>query len=135
MAQKTENTSISEAKEIFRSQGGLLSTKDALHQGIHQRTLYRMRDTGILERFERGLYRLSELPPLSNPDLITVARKVPKGVICLISALHFHEMTTQIPHRVSVAVSRGTEKPRFKFPPIHRVSYYHQSIRRSLSRI
>ena len=91
----------------------------ALDQGIHRRTLYAMRDTGILERLDRGLYRLAELPPLSDPDLITVALKIPKGVVCLISALHFHDITTQIPHAVSVAVSRGTEPPRLKFPPIN----------------
>ena len=51
-----------------------------------------------------------------EPDLVTVANKIPKGVICLISALHFHDITTQIPHAVSIAVSRGTEPPR-RTPP------------------
>lgn len=119
MTSELDTPSTSAANEIFRSHGGILRTRDALDHGIHQRTLYRMRDAGILERIERGLYRLSELPPLSNPDLTTVARKIPRGVICLISALHFHNITTQIPHRVSVAVSRGTEAPRLSFPPIH----------------
>jgi predicted transcriptional regulator of viral defense system len=76
-----------------------------------------MRDAGLLERLEKGLYRLSELPPLSDPDLVTVARKIPHGVVCLISALHFHGITSQIPHKVSVAVNRGTEPPRLEFPP------------------
>lgn len=72
----------------------------------------------MLERLDRGLYRLTDLPPLSDPDLVTVASRIPKGVICLISALHFHDITTQIPHAVSIAVSRGTEPPRLSFPPI-----------------
>jgi predicted transcriptional regulator of viral defense system len=106
------------ATKVFRRHGGILRTGEALDQGIHRRTLYAMRDAGVLERLERGLYRLTDLPPLSDPDLVTVARKIPKGVICLISALHFHNVTTQIPHAVSIAVNRGTEPPRLNFPPI-----------------
>jgi predicted transcriptional regulator of viral defense system len=77
-----------------------------------------MRDAGVLECLDRGLYRLADLPPLSDPDLVTIANKIPKGVVCLISALHFHDITTQIPHAVSIAVSRGTEPPRLEYPPI-----------------
>jgi predicted transcriptional regulator of viral defense system len=109
---------IEVARRVFERGGGILRTGEALEQGVHPRTLYAMRDAGILECLDRGLYRLTDLPPLSEPDLVTVASKIPKGVICLISALHFHDITTQIPHEVSVAVSRGTEPPRLEYPPI-----------------
>ena len=105
------------AIEVFRCFGGMLRTGEALRRGIHRRTLYAMRDTGILERLERGLYRLAELPPLTAPDLVTVMRKLPKSVICLISALSFHDITTQIPHAIHIAVKRGTEAPRLNHPP------------------
>ena len=118
MAARTTNKHFDSAERIFRRNGGILKTGEALEQGIHRRTLYAMRDAGMLERLDRGLYRLAGLPPLSDPDLVTVARKIPKGVICLMSALHFHNITTQIPHAVSIAVSRGTEPPRLNFPPI-----------------
>ena len=118
MAARASNKQIESAKRIFRRHDGILKTGEALDEGIHRRTLYTMRDTGILERLERGLYRLADLPPLSNPDLVTVARKIPQAVICLISALHFYNITTQIPHTVSIAVNRGTEPPRLDFPPI-----------------
>jgi predicted transcriptional regulator of viral defense system len=118
MAARTTNKHLDSAEQIFLGNGGILKTGEALEQGIHRRTLYAMRDAGILERLDRGLYRLADLPPLSDPDLTTVARKIPKGVICLISALHFHNITSQIPHAVSIALSRGTEPPRLKFPPI-----------------
>ena len=111
-------TKSDEALQIFRSHGGILRTREALDLGIHQRTLYALRDAGRLERLERGLYRLADLPPLSDPDLVTVARKIPDGVLCLISALHFHDITTQIPHTVSIAVKRGKEPPRLEYPPI-----------------
>jgi predicted transcriptional regulator of viral defense system len=80
--------------------------------------LYRMRDSGELETLGRGLYRLSDLPRLGNPDLVTVGMKVPNGVICLVSALAFHELTTQIPHEVYIALPRGGEPPRIGHPPI-----------------
>ena len=73
---------------------------DASRAGVSRRTLFSRRDSGQLEQVARGLYRLADLPPLSEPDLVTVAKKVPQGVIYLISALAVHEMTTQIPHEV-----------------------------------
>jgi len=91
---------------------------EAVRLGVHPRTLYAMRDAGILERLGRGLYRLADLPPLGNPDLVTVALRVPEGVICLLSALTIHDITTQIPHEVYVALNRGTEPPRLEHPPI-----------------
>jgi predicted transcriptional regulator of viral defense system len=77
-----------------------------------------MRDDGTLEAVSRGVYRLADGEPLGNPDLVTVATRVQGGIICLISALAFHELTTQIPHEVHVAIQRGAEIPRLEFPPI-----------------
>lgn len=107
-----------EARSIFRAHGGTLRTHEALAEGIHPRTLYGMRDGGEIEALARGLYRLTDMPPLSNPDLATVAKRVPHGVICIISALAFHELTSQIPHVVHLAVPRSARPPRLKYPPI-----------------
>ena len=109
---------IRKANTIFRQHDGILRTSEALDLGIHPRTLYAMRDSGVLERLARGLYRLADFPPLSNPDLVTVALKVPDGVICLVSALAFHELTTEIPHAVDVAVQKGSRRPRLEHPPL-----------------
>lgn len=116
--QAKENTSIETAKAVFRRHGGVLRTSEAIRSGIHPRTLYAMRDAGVLERLSRGLYRIADLPPLGNPDLVAVALKVPTGVICLISALAYHELTTQIPHEVYLALPRGAEPPRLDHPPV-----------------
>jgi predicted transcriptional regulator of viral defense system len=107
-----------EATEIFKKHGGVLRTAQALRSGIHPRTLYAMRDSGLLEKVSRGVYRLASSPPLGNPDLVTVATRIPGGVICLISALSFHDLTTQIPHEVHVALPSGAEEPRLEHPPI-----------------
>ena len=98
---------------------------EAIAHGITRYMLYSLRDKGIIERVSRGVYRLVELPPMSNPDLVTVSLRFPNAVICLISALSYHEITTQIPHAVSVAVPRGSRVPSIDWPPIqaHRFSY------------
>ncbi len=105
-------------RDIFRRHGGVMRTRDAQRLGIHPQTLYRMRETGDLDQLTRGLYRLRRQRRLDNPDLVSVALKIPRGVICLISALAFHELTTQVPHQVYVALPRGAEPPRVSFPPL-----------------
>jgi predicted transcriptional regulator of viral defense system len=117
---------LEHARALFRNHGGILRTMEAIRLGIHPRTLYEMRDSGNLEKLARGVYRLAEYPVLKDPDLATVALKVRNGVICLLSALSIHEITTQIPHQVYVAVRRGTTKPRLEHPPI-RVFWFSQS--------
>jgi predicted transcriptional regulator of viral defense system len=106
------------AVELFRGHPAGLRTTQAIRLGVHPRTLYGLRDQGLLEQVDRGLYRLAELPALAEPDLVAVSLKVPRGVICLISALAFHQLTTQIPHEVHVALERGTEAPRLAHPPL-----------------
>ena len=106
------------ARTIFRKHGGLLRTKDAIRMGIHPRTLYSMRDAGEIQQVSRGHYRLSDLPQLGNPDLVAVALAVPKGVVCLISALSYHGVGTQIPRVVDVAIEKDTKRPRIGYPPI-----------------
>ncbi len=106
------------AVAVFHRHGGVLRTRQAIQYGIHPRTLYAMRDAGILECLSRGLYRLADLPPLGNPDLVAVSLKVLGGVICLISALAWHKLTTQIPHEVYLALPRGAEPPRLDHPPV-----------------
>jgi len=92
---------------------------EAIKYGISRHTLYKMRDEGVLEQVSRGIYRLVDLPPISNPDLVTVSLRFPKAVVCLVSALSYHGMTTQIPHKVSVAVPRSARMPSLDNPPVH----------------
>jgi len=106
------------AKSIFKEHGGILNTAKAIKLGIHPKTLYNMRDQGELELLARGLYRLTESPEILMPDLIIISQKIPHGVICLISALSFYELTTQIPHKVDIAIPLKAHKPRIDYPPI-----------------
>jgi predicted transcriptional regulator of viral defense system len=106
------------AEKVFRKHGGILRTAQALAEGIHPRTLYELRDQGRVLPLNRGLYRLADLPPLGNPDLATIAVCLPSAVICLVSALSFHGITTQIPHQVDIALPRGTKSPKLTFSPL-----------------
>ena len=111
-------------EEIFRRFGGQLRMSEAIAHGITRYMLYALKDRGIIEPVSRGIYRLRELPPLDNPDLVTVSLRFPNAVVCLISALAYHGITTQIPHEVSVAVPRNSRVPSLDYPPIraHRFS-------------
>ncbi len=69
---------------------------------------------------------------MDQPDLVAAALRVPRGIICLTSALAFHNITTQIPHEVSMAIPRTINKPKVNYPPIrfyiYRPSYFEAGI-------
>src|SRR5712671_5138428 len=102
---------FAEERDAIRSRGGMVRMSDALRLGISRKTFYAMRDASVLEQLGSRLFRLRDLPPLGSPDLVTVATRVPQGVICLVSALSFHELTTQVPHEVDLAIERGKKNP------------------------
>ena len=103
----TQTRNLQSVLEIFRQNGSVLRTGQALTQGIHPAALYSLVESGQLMRLARGLYRLADAQEFSNPDLAVVAAKAPDAVVCLISALSFHGITTQVPRAVYLAVPRG----------------------------
>jgi len=103
---------------LFQENSGQLSMSQALKFGINRYTLYSMRDRGVIELVSRGVYRLKDLPSLSNLDLAIVGSRCSGAVICLISALSFHNMTTQVPHVVSIAIKKNGGIPVLDFPPL-----------------
>jgi predicted transcriptional regulator of viral defense system len=115
--------SIERALVLFRKHGGVMRTSEAMKAGIHPATLYRMRNAKIVIPMTRGLYRVAEMQPLREPDLLAVAKKIPHAVICLVSALAIHELTSEIPHAIDCAILRGSERPRLTYPPI-RIHWY-----------
>ena len=106
------------AIQIIRKAKGIVRMSEALELGIHRRELYQLRDSGDLEVLDKGLFRLREMPEPAIPDFIPIAKKMPEGVICLISALSFHMITTQIPHFVYVALPSHAHKPTIRHPPM-----------------
>jgi len=108
---------------------------EALSHGVTRYMLYSLRDKGIIEQVTRGVYRLTELPPLSNPDLVTVSLRFPNAVICLISALYYHNITTQIPHLVSVAVPRNSRIPSLDYPPVQAHRFTDEAYRSGIEKL
>ena len=111
-------TLLQQAEKVFAVHRGMLRTFEAQRAGIHARTLYALRDQGKVEEVTRGLYRLTTLPAPREPDLLTVAKRVPRAVFCLLTALAFHRLTTQVPHAVSIALPRTARIPRLTHPPL-----------------
>jgi predicted transcriptional regulator of viral defense system len=107
---------MSRPEDIFRAAGGHLRMSEAIEKGISRYMLYKMRDEGTIEQLSRGVYRLAELPAIGNPDLVTVSLRIPNAVICLVSALAVHGLTTQIPHAVDIALPRTTRTPSLDYP-------------------
>ena len=114
---------LEKALQLFAEHHGLLRTSDAIRVGIHPRTLYALRDSGELEQVSRGFYRLSKGPALTNPDLVAVALRIPRAVICLISAFAYHGLTTEIPHSVDVALPGHAQIPKLGGIPLRAFWY------------
>jgi predicted transcriptional regulator of viral defense system len=124
-----------EARRMFAEHRGILRTSEAIRMGIHPRTLYALRDSGEVEQVSRGFYRLAEKPALTNPDLVAIALRIPRGVICLISALRHHGLTTEIPHGVDVALPSHAQIPRLGGIPLRAYWYSEPSFRAGVQTI
>lgn len=99
---------VDAALKAFRDKGGTLRTRDLIALGVHTDALYALRDGGQIIELGRGLYRLAEMDEAEHPDLALVAARAPSAAVCLISALSYHDITTQIPSSVHLAVPRGS---------------------------
>jgi predicted transcriptional regulator of viral defense system len=130
----SQNTRLKQAIKIFRKAGGILRMSEALRLGIYRRELYHLRNSGQLEVLSRGLYRLKDKKLPQFPDFIPAAKRVPRGVICLISALAFHRITTQIPHFVYLAIPRNAYKPTISHPPMRYFWYSEKMLKTGILR-
>jgi len=129
MKRTPSSRAVRDAAAVFMAAGGTLRTREVLANGIHPSTLYGMRDAGLLEQLSRGVYRLAELEAPSRYDMVAVSERVPGAVICLLSALDFHEIGTQIPAAVTMAVRPHSWRPVIDYPPVR----YFQMSMESLS--
>jgi hypothetical protein len=99
------------------------TTRTALDAGLSYRDLYQMRDSGELVELSRGVFRSTEAPAATFPDLLAVAYRAPIGVICAVSAAAAYDLTDEIPQRVQVAVPRGHHRPTITYPPVQVLSF------------
>jgi predicted transcriptional regulator of viral defense system len=117
MREPSDNALMS-AEAIFAAHEGVMRTGEALEAGIHRRTLYWMRDHGKLETLSRGVFILASAPLPESPDVAAVMRRIPKAVLCLVSALEYHGIGTQIPNAVQVALPRNIRPPKIAHPRV-----------------
>lgn len=104
-------------------QQGMLRPSDLAGVGAARIVLTRLTASGQLEKVGRGLYRLPDTQTSEHESLITVAIKVPQAVFCLLTALQFHELTTQLPRQIWIAMPRGSHAPKIDYPPVKMVQF------------
>lgn len=105
--------------ELLRlARKGPVRARDLDDAGIPRAYLKRLCDRGLLEQVDRGLYRLVDAPVTELSSLAEVSKRVPQAVICLLSALQVHGMTTESPHAVWVLIDRHARMPKVTTPTL-----------------
>lgn len=112
----------------FLRNRGVVRLRELVAAGITATTISRMERAGEVIRLGRGLYRLSDAPTSMHHDLAVAAKAVPLGVICLVSALAFHELTDVIPSRVWIAIGPKDRKPALAYPALQVVRFSERHI-------
>ncbi len=114
---------MSSAQAAIRQLNRPLRVSEAVREyGIAPVELYAMEARGEVERLARGVF-VATGRLLENPDFTVVCLRAPRAVVCLVSALWFHDLTTQIPSTIDVAVRRGDHRPHSSWPPVKCYSF------------
>lgn len=115
---KLPSSSQDRVLELTRTLG-IIRPRDLESHGIHREYLRRLEKKGLLTRLGRGLYTLADADFSEHQQLAEVSKRVPHGVICLLSALRFHGLTTQAPFEVWLAIDHKARVPKIDTPPVH----------------
>jgi predicted transcriptional regulator of viral defense system len=110
-------------------QRGMARLSEFAEAGITAATVSRMKEKGLLVQLGRGLYQLPDATLEANHSLAEAAKIVPKGVVCLVSALAFHELTDTMPSRVWIAIGSKDRKSRVSHPPLQFVRFGEKVLR------
>lgn len=97
---------------------GPFRPRDVAELGVHPEDIRRLCRKGLLTRIGRGLYELADAEPTENQTLAEACKLIPQGVVCLLSALRFHEIGTQLPHKIWLAIPSKAARPRIDYPPL-----------------
>ena len=116
------DTQTQRVLDLVRQMGTLRPT-NLQDIDIPRVVLTRLTASGQLEKVGRGLYRLPDAPISEQESLVTIAVKVPQAVFCLLTALQIHELTTQLPHQIWIAMPQGSHTPKTDYPPVKMVQF------------
>jgi len=122
MKNRDDDDKVRQVLELARN-SGFVSTGEVRSLGIHHEYLRQMCARGELVRVGRGLYSLPNADVTAYHGLAQAGKTVPRGVICLLSALRFHEIGTQAPHEVWITIDRRAARPRVKHPRMRIVRF------------
>ncbi|TPL02150.1 type IV toxin-antitoxin system AbiEi family antitoxin domain-containing protein [Mesorhizobium sp. B2-4-16] len=128
MTESVETSQRDLAVQLIERQG-IMRLSDLKRRGINPATLARLVDEGVLQRPLRGLYEIAGAEVDIAHSLAEIATRVPKGVICLVSALQFHEITLQLPRTVWIAIGSKDRKPTIDHPPIRVARFGEKALR------
>lgn len=103
--------------------GAFFRTQDVAPLGLDSLDLGQLVEDGVIERISRGLYRLAEWPVTEDHSIAAVCARVPDAVVCLLTALRVHDIGTQLPHEVWIAIDRKARPPRFPEVPTRVVRF------------
>jgi len=117
------NSSQAEKALALAKKQGILRPRDLEHHGIAKRYAHLLFRAGLLRRVGRGLYTHPDNPPTENHSLALIGKRSPEVVVCLLSALRFHELTTQLPSETWVAVHPKARPPRIPELPLRVVRF------------
>ncbi len=107
---------------------GMLRLRELAEAGIAEETMARLVRHGEVSRLSRGLYQLADTEVDAAHSLVEASKLVPKGIICLISALQYHGLTTQLSSQVWMAIQQNAWKPSISYPPIKSVRFGEQAL-------
>jgi predicted transcriptional regulator of viral defense system len=133
MPSPVTSTQRSQALALLKRRG-MTRLAEFGEAGITATTVSRMEQAGEVVRLARGLYQLPDAALDPQQSLAEAARLVPKGIICLASALAFHGLTDQMPPKVWIAIGRKDWRPRLTYPPIRIARFSDELLRRSVER-
>ncbi len=119
---QTDDTQTQRVLDLA-SQRGMLRASHLQELGIPRVVLSRLTASGQLERVGRGVYCLPDAQGAEHESLTTIAVKVPQAVFCLLTALQIHELTTQLPRQVWIAMPQGSHVPKMDYPPVKMVQF------------
>lgn len=112
-----KNAIIDQIIQIVKRRG-IIRPRDMDEYGIHRKYVQELNNLGILSRIGRGLYTLPDTEPSENRSIAEACKRVPSGIICLLSALRFHGLTTQSPYEIWMAIDHKARSPREPGIPI-----------------
>jgi len=115
---RDDQPAASRLEHLFEENHGYLRRQQVIDAGIDPHLLSTWVEQGRIERVQRGVYRDAQAPPLTDETLIELALRIPNGVVCLRSALAFHDLSTVAPGEIDLAIPNKARTPPIDYPPV-----------------